>query len=196
MLLSMGACVVLVERTEQQCLRRAVAREAGFGMVDVMIAVAILMVMLIPVDRMVVSTNKAVYNNRSEVEVANYVSGVLNEDNAAATVSAWTGTGNTLAPTLPTTASPYNYPIAGISYTVAWAGGWCAIPSLASSTWTSGAAVAPIPSSGEPEGYWVVVKVTLPNSSFPPYYAALELPVPESDYASAPTTASSCPADI
>jgi hypothetical protein len=186
---------VFAEPTEYDCSWRFGGREAGFGIIDVTIALAILMVMLIPVDRLVVTTSRSIDNNRSSVEVANYVSGLLNQDAAAVAVQTSWSTGSNPGPatlgTLPLSTTAFPESIAGETYTVKQAFGWCAVNAVSTGGAWQGAGATTI--AHEPEGYWAVVTVTL-GSTFD-YYGATEISVPESVYSSgAPTSTASCPA--
>lgn len=105
--------------------------ESGFGLLEVVIAGALLMLVLIPAAGVLYTSETALATNRSKVVAANVANGVLETDRAIADQETWSGS----APSLPVPASQVT--ASRVSYTVDQSAGWCAESAGKAATWGS-----------------------------------------------------------
>jgi type II secretory pathway pseudopilin PulG len=117
--------------------------ENGQSLIEVVAAIAVLIIVLVPALLLVTKSTKTVYNNQYKVTAANLANGQLEMDRNQS-VAQQTVTLN--PPATPVT-------VGSESYTVVQVSGWCTPPVVAGGSWTSYA-------SGSSYSYGVKVTVT------------------------------------
>ncbi|HZU79207.1 MAG TPA: type II secretion system protein [Acidimicrobiales bacterium] len=165
--------------------------EAGFTLVEVLVAGTLLLLILVPTAYLIVSSTKLVTANKASVTAAQLAASQLEADRTFADTATWSG-----APAAPSGSWPgyLTIPSPGIKYTISRSYGWC-MDSQSQSTWTTTAAGSTIPTfpSGM-VGYKEVVTVTWQTGSLK---ASQILQAPDTVITGAsgsiPTSAASCP---
>jgi len=123
-------------------MARGDSREEGQSLVEVLVALSVLMVVLVPALFLVTGSTKVVYNNQFEVAAANLANGQLETDRNQVVAL------QTLPPPPPT--SPVT--VGSESYTITQQTGWCSAPT-SSRQWG-------VYTLGAPYAYAVLVTVT------------------------------------
>jgi len=129
------------------------AREAGLSLVEVVLAGALLLTVLVPSAALLRNSDSVLSLNKAKVVAANLASGQLETDRAAADNGQWTSQ----VPPIPTPASSVQVPTGGETYALSQAGGWCAENS--SGTWAGYSPANPAPAGSTP-AYLVRVTVS------------------------------------
>lgn len=124
-------------------LARHSGTEAGQSLVEVVAALTVLIIVLVPALLLVTKSTQTVYNNQYKVTAANLASGQLEKDRNQSVAQQ---TVTLTAPSSPTT-------VGTESYTVTQVSGWCTPPSTSGANWTTY-------SSGTSYSYGVKVTVT------------------------------------
>ncbi|MHB1712580.1 MAG: hypothetical protein ACYCV7_14480 [Acidimicrobiales bacterium] len=148
--------------------RRAISEE-GQSLIEVVIALAVLVVVLVPALLLVTSSTKVVYNNQFKVTAANLANGQLEADRTQAVASGLP---------LPTPPSPHS--IGSESYVISQQSGWCAPPITVDGVTTQwgpysqgkwpyayGVTVT-VTWKGDPAGVQAAGVLTTPPGMFPP----------------------------
>jgi type II secretory pathway pseudopilin PulG len=117
--------------------------EAGQSLVEVVAAITVLIIVLVPALLLVTKSTQTVYNNQYKVTAANLANGQLEKDRIQSVAQ------QTLTLTAPI--SPVT--VGTESYTIAQVSGWCTPPTTSAGSWTSY-------SSGTSYSYGVKVTVT------------------------------------
>ena len=139
-------------RTGQKFARHEIS-DAGVSLIEVMVAITVLVIVLVPALLLVTRSTRAVYNNQFKVTAASLASGQLEADRALA-----------VGRTLPTPASSPPQAIGGPTigsetYSITQTAGWCVPPTASNGSWAS------FTSTGSSYAYGVVVKVTWKEDS-------------------------------
>jgi len=122
------------------------------SLIEVMVAITVLVVVLVPALLLVTRSARVVYNQQFKVTAANLANGQLEADRASAV-------GRTLPPTASSPPQAIGTPTIGSeTYSITQTAGWC-VPPTASNPW------APFTSGGISYAYGVVVKVTWKEDS-------------------------------
>jgi prepilin-type N-terminal cleavage/methylation domain-containing protein len=163
------------------------AADAGFTLIEVLVAATVLLLVLVPVSLALLTQTGQVNENGFQVEAAQLAAGQLESDRTTADNSSWSG--SPPVPSLPTPATPVTVNVAGktsVSYTVTASRGWCM---QSGSTWTTTAGANTIP-SGTAVAYKDVVTVKWTGGKV---VSAQVFQIPSTSIGSPPTTATTCP---
>jgi type II secretory pathway pseudopilin PulG len=134
-------------------LARHEISEAGQSLTEVMVAITVLVVVLVPALLLVTRSTNVVYNNQFKVTAANLANGQLEADRASAV-------GRTLPPPASSPPQAIGTPTIGSeTYSITQTAGWCVPPTASNGSW------APFTSTGSSYAYGVVVKVTWKEDS-------------------------------
>lgn len=128
-------------------------RESGVSLVEVVLAGALLMTVLMPSAALLRNSDSVLGLNKAKVVAANLAGGQLEADRAAADDGTWSSD----VPSLATPSSSVQVPNGGETYAVSQVSGWCAEDS--SGTWTNYTSNDPPPSTS-PAAYLVKVTVS------------------------------------
>ena len=123
------------------------------SLIEVMVAITVLVVVLVPALLLVTRSTRVVYNQQFKVTAANLANGQLEADRASAV-------GRTLPPTASSPPQAIGTPTIGSeTYSITQTAGWCVPPTASNGSW------APFTSGGISYAYGVVVKVTWKEDS-------------------------------
>lgn len=158
-----------------------VGPEAGFSLVEVLVALTLLMIALLPSASLVLTTGKTASGNRSRIVAANLAAGCLEQDRAVEDAASTFPVPPAALPACPTGGG-------GASYTVGQSAGWCREHD-ASGSWTWSAYSSYAQGTDNPPAYTAVVTVTWDGGRS--LQAATVFTTPVS--APVPTSSASCP---
>lgn len=105
--------------------RRRVRLQDGFGMIEVIVASALLLIVLVPASGLLSNSGGFVTQAKARVEASHLASGLLEQDRASAASSSWWGTSTPPVPALPDT-TPTQESVGNLPVVVQQTGGWCA----------------------------------------------------------------------
>jgi hypothetical protein len=141
--------------------RKSAVAEDGFALLDVVIAIVVLMIVLIPVAYLLSTTSKIATSNQNRLTAQSLAASWLDQERVAAEQSAST-TPSTISSPGGTTSSP-TWPAATgtetvgtITYDIYVAGAWCSYLG-AGAAWGNGSAPS---SSSPPIAFFVATKVS------------------------------------
>jgi Tfp pilus assembly protein PilV len=132
-------------------LARRECREDGQSLFEVLIALAVLVVVLVPAVYLVTNSSQVVYNNQYKVAAANLANGQLETDRNLVVADQTILTAGQLATTTPQVGSEV--------YTINQVAGWCASPTSTTPAWGQ------FVTSTLPYAYGVMVTVTWKGNS-------------------------------
>jgi hypothetical protein len=145
--------------------------DAGFALLDVVVAITVLMVVLLPIAYLLSTTGKVQASNQERLTAQSLAASWLEQERTVAeqstsgppaTLFPPTGTTSTAWPVPPNPTNalpPTSETVGSIAYDVYLAGGWCAYAG-ANMPWTSGSASTTSASyAAAPLSYFIAVKV-------------------------------------
>lgn len=166
--------------------------EAGFSLVEVMVAAAILIIVLVPTAYLIASSSGLLTSNRASVTAAQLAASQLEADRTFADTTTWL-TASPFGVSAASWPATLSVPSGGIQYSIARSTGWCFTTGGNATTWGTTAPGSTIPTfpSGM-AGFKEVVTVTWRTGSLE---ASQMLQLPDSVVTNGyiPTTATSCP---
>jgi type II secretory pathway pseudopilin PulG len=141
--------------------RRAFS-DRGQSLVEVVIALSVLVVVLVPALLLVTSSTKVVYNNQFKVTAANLANGQLEADRNHAVAKIG------LPPVVPLPSPTTPQLVGSESYAISQQAGWCQPSNARPGVWTTYA-------SGTAFAYGVLVTVTWPGHAGTPAAGSVQV---------------------
>jgi Tfp pilus assembly protein PilV len=137
--------------------------DAGFTLLDVVVAITVLMVVLLPIAYLLSTTSKVGASNQNRLTAQSVAASWLDQERALAQQSSSSPpsnisgpVGSVSSPQWPST--PVTETVGTITYQIYVAGGWCAY-SGAGNAWTNGTVTTTTTGSSTPLSFFVAVKV-------------------------------------